>query len=989
MRRLVGERAELPPSTIRENDRLLRDLHLNSLTVGQLVVEAARRLGLPPPAALTDYADASVGEVARALEDHARLGAPAAAEDERFPPGVDSWTRTFTVELRERPLPPARSPHGSGTWEIFAPLGDPLGESLGQPFRAQAQGDGVVVCLPPEPDDRSVGMLLAGARAALKKKEPAYFVLVQHGGGGAALARTLHLEAQALTTCVVDVPAGSPETPARALAEVRSAVGYVEAYYGADGRRREPVLRRLPAGPEGAVLPLDERDVLLVTGGGKGITAECALALARQAGARLAVVGRARPEADAELTANLGRMTAAGIRWRYIPADVSEARAVSTLAGQVEQALGPITAVLHGAAVNTPCLLDSLQEDAFRDALGPKVQGLRNVLAAVRPERLRLLVTFGSLIARTGMPGEAHYALANEWLTRLAERWQAEHPHCRCLAVEWSVWSGTGMGQRLGRTDALLRKGIAPIAVDAGAQALARLLAQEHLPVAVVVAGRLGDFPTLKLERPDLPLRRFLERPRVYYPGVELVAEADVSRDADPYLDDHAFLGDRLLPAALGLEAMAQAAQALTGHEGTPVLEDVRFSHPIVVPEDGPVTIRLAALRADSGAVDVVLRSSGTGFQVDHFRATCRTPGTRPDDAGASGSALEGAEGETLALHPERDLYGKILFQGKRFRRLRAFRQLRARECCAEIVSEERSDWFSPYLPSHLVLGDPGARDAAMHAIQSCIPHVTLLPLGLERVTPGDTMPQGQRLVWARERSCQGGIFVYDVDIRGPGGRLVERWEGLQLRAVADGPPLRDGWPAVLLGPYLERRFHELSPGSDIAVAVEQGVGRRERRVRAFRRVAGTSVAVHRRPDGRPVAADDRIGLSAAHTAAVTLAVAGMGRQGCDLEQVLDRPGPVWSGLLGPDGYRLAAWIARGEGEEEATAATRVWAARECLKKAGMAADAPLTLGTEAGPGWVSLASGRSVVATFLAHVRDVPAPVIVAALLRTDHAGL
>src|SRR5262249_44785755 len=148
------------------------------------------------------------------------------------------------------------------------------------------------------------------------------------------------------------------------------------------------------------------------------------------------------------------------------PADVRDAAAMHALAEQLEQSLGPITAVLHGAAVNFPCLLGSLEEDAFRDTLGPKVQGLRNVLAAVRPEHLRLLVAFGSLIARTGMRGEAHYALANEWLTRLTERWQAQHPHCRCLAVEWSVWSGAGMGQRLGRMDTFIRKGITPIPLD-------------------------------------------------------------------------------------------------------------------------------------------------------------------------------------------------------------------------------------------------------------------------------------------------------------------------------------------------------------------------------------------------------------------------------------------------------------------------------------------------------------------------------------------
>ena len=86
-----------------------------------------------------------------------------------------------------------------------------------------------------------------------------------------------------------------------------------------------------------------------------------------------------------------------------------------------------------------PQSLRTLDEAAARATLAPKIDGLRNVLAGVDPRQPTAAVTFGSIIARTGLHGEADYALANEWLTRLIEEWQGEHPHCRCLAVEWSV----------------------------------------------------------------------------------------------------------------------------------------------------------------------------------------------------------------------------------------------------------------------------------------------------------------------------------------------------------------------------------------------------------------------------------------------------------------------------------------------------------------------------------------------------------------------
>ena len=123
---------------------------------------------------------------------------------------------------------------------------------------------------------------------------------------------------------------------------------------------------------------------------------------------------------------------------------------------------------------------------------------------------------------------------------------------------------------------------------------------------------------------PELPLRRFLERKRVFYPGVELVVDAELSLRADPYLADHVVQKQPLLPAVLGLEAMAQAAMALAGSTDMPVFENVEFPRPVAVSDEAALTIRLAALRRENGCIEVCLRSEETDFQVDHFRAICR-----------------------------------------------------------------------------------------------------------------------------------------------------------------------------------------------------------------------------------------------------------------------------------------------------------------------------------------------------------------------------
>jgi enediyne polyketide synthase len=1075
IRQLVAARTELPRAAIQDDHRMLSDLHLNSITVGQLVSEAARRLGLPRIVGLTEFANASVTEVARALEELKRTGGTATPDDKRQPPpGVDAWIESFAMELVEAKRPLRESQTGDRSaavlsrsslasledvrdfpirqlcssaaagdsrapagWQVFAPQDHPLAGPLRDRL-AVAGGGGVLVCLPEKPGEDHIAMLLDAARAALAMECPQRFVLVQHGRGGGGFARTLHLETPGLTTCVVNVPTAQPEAVEWVLAEAMSAAGFTEAVYDGEGRRWEPKLKwvsfesasetgnllSIPSSSSsfsssdsrsdigsrtkdedksGRAFPIGPHDVLLVTGGGKGIAAECALALARATGARLALLGRSSPGADKELADNLARIAVAGVTCCYVRADVTDAPAVRAAIAQAEKELGPVTALLHGAGTNRPQLIEALDEAAFRRTVAPKVQGARNVLSALNTGRLKLFVTFGSIIARAGLRGEADYATANEWLTALTEEFQATHPACRCLAPEWSVWSGVGMGERLGRVDSLLQQGITPIPPDEGARILVELVRRPLPAVAVVVTGRFGEAPTLKLEQPELPLLRFLEQPGVFYPGVELIADAVLSAETDPYLEDHVYHGEQLFPAVMGLEAMAQVAMALTGSADPPDFADVKFNRPVVVPRGGKVTIRVAALRRRTGDIEVVLRSEESGFQADHFQATCRfepqdqnrrraealasltaVPEGEPSPP-ASAAALAEFKSARVPLEPARDLYGELLFHTGRFRRVLNYRLLRARECLVQVEPDMDSAWFGQFLPPDRVLGDTGVRDAAIHAIQACIPHARLLPVGVKRVALGRLPCLRERvqatgrvpelLLHAREQCRDGDIFHYDLELLGEDGTLFEKWEGLCLRKVED-LPRRECWSESLLGPYVERRLEELLPHARVAVVLERGAHADQ----AIQLALGSTAKWHRRPDGKPEAAG-MTAVSAAHTGGLVLAVSGQAPIGCDLELVAARPPETWRDLLGVERFRLAELLAGEAGEDFKAAATRVWTAIECLKKAGAMVGAPLVLGAICRDGWILLGSGAQAIATYLAPVREFAAPLAIGVL--------
>jgi enediyne polyketide synthase len=949
VRRLVAERLELPLTTIKDESRLLDDLHLNSISVAQLVAEAARCLNLPPPLAPTHFANATLSEIAQALEASAQTGvANGNSDPEANPTGVDEWVREFSVEFVERALPRRDGPSEPGNWRILAPPDHPLKFAVERSFAQSGAGRGVVVLLPRELDERHIGLMLEGARDALKGDNDFRFVLV---GGAASFARTLHLEAKNLNTCVIDVPLEHPEAPEWVLAEALGARGYTEARYSSDGTRWEPVLRPLEFESDECELPLTTSDVLVVTGGARGITAECALRLAHDSGARIAIFGLSQPTADDEIFANLERMKAAGIDFRYYSVDVTDAAAIFEAISEVEKDVGPVTAILHGAARNVPCLIENLNAELFSETLAPKIRGAQNLLAAINPDRLRLFITFSSIIARTGLPGEAHYGLANEWLTHLTENWQTAHPHCRCLAIEWSVWSGVGMGARLGTVDELARRGITPIPVEKGLDTLHRLLCRKSTNVATVVMGRLHDMPTLKVEKSELPFLRFLEKPRVYYPKIELVVDAELSTATDPYLDDHIFRGERLLPAVMGMEAMAEVFMALTQTNEPPVFEQVKFERPVVVRENESNTIRVAALMRTPGRVEIVLRSSETNFQVDHFRAVCRV-----------GTTLE-PECRTIAdtrviLDPEHDLYDRVLFHNGRFRRLREYRALKATECSAEITADGTTTWFGRYLPGGLVLGDPGARDAAIHAVQACVPQVAILPVGVERITGNLNGQIGELFVRAEEREHFANGFVYDVELTDREGHVRERWERLHLRTI-NGADFNGPWPEGLLTPYVERCLLELVPGASVSVAIERDetLDRRGRSTQAIERALGTGCVI-RRADGKPTACDGR-NVSASHCSDLTMAVAGHFAVACDLELVTTRSPSIWSDMLGGERFKLAELISHETHETLDMTATRVWTSVECLKKAGAGIAAPLVFASAASNGWILLASGE------------------------------
>jgi len=947
LRGLVAKRTQLPLEMILPENRFLDDLHLNSISISQIVLEAAAQAGSVAPVSPAEFTNATLAEAAEILERNRHRAA--SRSEQKYPAGAESWIRTLGIELVEKPLRSFSTQRsGSGQWQVMALEQSKFTQSLAQQLES-VSGRGAICCVPGVRTAESAEFLLSSVQLCLKQKIE-QIVFVQHGGSAGALARSLFLEHREMTVTVVNVPEASPQTAELVVNEAMAASGFTEAVYDANGIRRQPQLKVLWPEPNGTASALGPDDLLLVSGGGKGITAECALILARSSGCRLALLGRSHPDTDEELLNNLRRFRNAQVKFEHFSADVTDEKATVKVIQRIQSEMGTVTAVLHGAGINNPKQLEEITKRDLRITLEVKVAALCNILRALDQDNLHLLLTFGSIIGRTGLQGEGHYGLANEWLRMEVEDWQRQHPACRCLNLEWSVWAGVGMGQRLGVLESLQQQGIMPLPLDQALNCLPALLDWKTAPVSCIVTARTGNLPTLHFGHSDLPLLRFLENIRLHYPGIELIADAEISADTDPYLKEHCFQGDQIFPAVLGTEAMAQVASALeeTGH----VLgfHNLHFNRPIVVPQGKSIVLRVAAVRRQPGVIAVVVRSSTTSFHIDHFTGECVFGA---DSTSTTESPVtEMTQRKILQLNPEGDLYGRILFHQGRFRRIAAYHQLEATRCVANISGSGKQQWFARYLPNDMLMGNAASRDAIIHCVQACIPHKTVLPTGVDSVLTNAVWTTESAIVTAEEREHNGDDFIYDLKVEDSNGRICERWSGLRLHAVAPIETQRP-WPTALLTPYLERRLAETMPSAGMRIALKEAAANQE-----------TKCSCHRL-DGKPEdCANAGMQLSRSHCGSLVLTACSQQPVGCDMEQCTERGEASWTGLLGKQWLSVAQTIATETNIPLQGAATQVWALKESLRKCGASFDQHLQISTQTADGWTILSSGKLQAAT-------------------------
>ncbi|MCB9450587.1 MAG: type I polyketide synthase [Anaerolineaceae bacterium] len=230
--------------------------------------------------------------------------------------------------------------------------------------------------------------------------------------------------------------------------------------------------------------PLVRRDgTYLISGGAGGLGLAVARWLAEQGAGQLILTGRSAPSLAAQ--AAIQAIEAAGTPVWFAQGDVAHAETVRELIEQVGAGDMPLRGVVHAAGILDDSMLMQMQPEQFRRAIRPKLDGAWNLHEFTGDCPLDFFVTFSSVTALLGTPGQGNYAAGNAFLDALMQ-----HRHANgqpALSINWGPWSEVGLAAaQLNRGERLASRGLGSITPQQGIALLVQLLRQPTAQMAVM-----------------------------------------------------------------------------------------------------------------------------------------------------------------------------------------------------------------------------------------------------------------------------------------------------------------------------------------------------------------------------------------------------------------------------------------------------------------------------------------------------------------------
>ena len=571
-------------------------------------------------------------------------------------------------------------------------------------------------------------------------------------------------------------------------------------------------------------------DLVVVTGGARGVTAEVAAAFAEAAQPTLLLLGRSaepgpeaeglagckteselvgalarqntakrlpaqlvaearRTLADREVRQNLERFRQFGAKVVYRAVDLQNGEAVGKALAEAARTIGPIRGVIHGAGVLADKRVEDLTADACAPVLETKVRGLLNVLQGVDPTSLRFVSLFSSITARVGRTGQAAYAAANEMLNKLAIHQSRLYPNCRWLSLGWGPWDGGMVTPALKKVFA--SEGVGLIPLVGGSWTLLELIGgtpsnASGVEILVLEGEGRPIIPSRKVpEQAPKPkgLNGRLEKPG-RSPSARMVWEKPASLEEWPVLKHHVIDGSAVIPTALLTEWMVEAAMHVLPGLDLARVESMKVLKGVILRADGPAQLQAwvdEVIQSQDGQVTALVAirgvKAGSDRVLDHARARVILS---PESPQIQAPAWLGHQPKQVWPNP----YQNLLFHGREFQALSGPVGYDETSFVGGLArGSQPAGWFKSPSRLHWVV-DPLVLDVIMQGLCAW-PKMTgthfSLPMGFEslqwRSVPPEAYAQGGvalRLERRTAHEVRADAVVWDA-----AGHLIGRVDGI------------------------------------------------------------------------------------------------------------------------------------------------------------------------------------------------------------------
>ncbi|MEZ8318051.1 type I polyketide synthase [Vibrio splendidus] len=378
-------------------------------------------------------------------------------------------------------------------------------------------------------------------------------------------------------------------------------IGLSHAENGESGRATLIAATPGAAQTKNAGAQLTKSDKVLVTGGAKGVTFECALTLAKQCKSHFILAGRSKhitsqelpqwaqgkqqtelkpvaiahlqatgdkptpKKVDAllkpvlsslEINAALAAFNEIGASAEYLSLDVSNHESVAKTLANFEG----ITGLIHGAGVLADKHIQDKTLDELNMVYGTKVGGLEAVLGGLDSSKLKLIAMFSSAAGFYGNTGQSDYSMSNEILNKAALQLSARNPQAKVMSFNWGPWDGGMVNAALKRM--FTERGVYVIPLQAGAELFSSQLLNETGIQLLVGTSMQGS------DNKEAAVKK-LNAESVHLAKSPLNTSITVTRHLDPkvlpFIQDHCIAGNPVLPTVCAIQWMREIAEQLLG----------------------------------------------------------------------------------------------------------------------------------------------------------------------------------------------------------------------------------------------------------------------------------------------------------------------------------------------------------------------------------------------------------------------------------------